>query len=178
VQSFGATKFITRASPASFEALVHASANVARAQPFWAELKQHIYAAAPETALLIGKPADGHVLAYYLGAPPSAAEVAAVQAAAERAGINVLNTRVRKDGPGRLALLFAAVDARAGPTLALDGDRLRGAELVVEYGDFAAELARAVQHLEDAKAHAANAHQRAMLEGYIKSFRTGDIGVI
>jgi hypothetical protein len=49
---------------------------------------------------------------------------------------------------------------------------------VVKYGDFAAELARAVKHLEHTKAHAANAHQRAMLEGYIESFRTGDIRAI
>jgi dipeptidyl-peptidase-3 len=155
---------------------VRASANAARAQPLWAELQEHIYAVTPEAALLIGKRADGHVSGYYLGAPPSAAEVAAVQAAAERAGIDALNTRVRKDAPGRFALLVAAADARAGPALPLEGAGLHGAELVVEYGDFAVELARAVAHLEDARAHAANAHQRAMLDGYIESFRTGDVG--
>jgi dipeptidyl-peptidase-3 len=57
------------------------------------QLKEHIYASAPEESLFIGKRSEGHISNYYLGVIISDDEVAAVQAAAERLGIDVLNTR-------------------------------------------------------------------------------------
>jgi dipeptidyl-peptidase III len=56
-------------------------------------LKEHIYALAPEASLFIGKRSEGHVSNYYMGQIISDNEVAAVQAAAEKLGIDVLNTR-------------------------------------------------------------------------------------
>jgi dipeptidyl-peptidase-3 len=57
------------------------------------QLKDHIYALSPENSLSIGKPRDGHVSNYYLGQTITDEEVAAVQAAAEKIGVDVLNTR-------------------------------------------------------------------------------------
>lgn len=57
------------------------------------QLKAHIYAVAPESSLFIGKPNIGHISNYYLGEPIDDDEVASVQAAAEKLGIDVLNTR-------------------------------------------------------------------------------------
>jgi dipeptidyl-peptidase-3 len=58
------------------------------------QLKEHIYATSPESSLFIGKRNLGHISNYYLGEPINDDEVAAVQAAAEKIGIDVLNTRL------------------------------------------------------------------------------------
>jgi dipeptidyl-peptidase-3 len=57
------------------------------------QLHEHIYAVTPESSLFIGKRNLGHVSNYYLGEPISDSEVAAVQAAAEKIDIDVLDTR-------------------------------------------------------------------------------------
>ena len=57
------------------------------------QLKEHIYSATPEPNLYIGKRNAGHISNYYLGEVITDDEVAAVQSAAEKLGIDVLNTR-------------------------------------------------------------------------------------
>jgi len=57
------------------------------------QLKSHIYSLSPESSLSIGKPNQGHVCNYYLGQTINDDEVATVQAAAEKIGVDVLNTR-------------------------------------------------------------------------------------
>jgi hypothetical protein len=57
------------------------------------QLKEHIYSTTPEASLYIGKRSLGHVSNYYLGEVANDEEVAAVQAAAEKLNIDVLNTR-------------------------------------------------------------------------------------
>jgi len=57
------------------------------------QLKEHIYSVAPEASLLIGKRSLGHISNYYPGEVISDEEVAAVQGAAEKNDVNVLNTR-------------------------------------------------------------------------------------
>ena len=56
-------------------------------------MKDHIYATSPESSNFIGKRKDGAVTNYYLGESITDEEVAAVQKAAEKAGVDVLNTR-------------------------------------------------------------------------------------
>ena len=92
-KSFGFTKIVPRVPEDKFGAAVAASAHAARALPLWAELRAHVYALAPEAGCVIGKRALGHVSNYYLGEPVTDDEVAAVQEAAERLDISVLNTR-------------------------------------------------------------------------------------
>lgn len=57
------------------------------------QLGHHIYALEPASKLLIGKPIKGQMCNYYLGATITDEEVAAVQTAAEKIGVDVLNTR-------------------------------------------------------------------------------------
>ncbi|THH30987.1 hypothetical protein EUX98_g3215 [Antrodiella citrinella] len=173
-KSFGFTKFIPRAPEAAFAAVVASSANAKEAGALWTELKDHIYETAPETANFIGKRSLGHVSNYYPGQSISDEEVAAVQAAAEKIGVDILNTRVRKDGPNKFALLVASADILPTATHEIDIDGGK-ASLSVEYGDFSASLKKAVAALEEAKKYAANDTQAAMLSDYVKSFGTGSI---
>ena len=93
-KSFGFTKIVPRLPAAKFEATISKSANSSKALPLWNKLKDHIYALSPEESLYIGKPKDGNISNYY---PSELAitdeEVAAVQKAAEKHGVDVLNTR-------------------------------------------------------------------------------------
>lgn len=57
------------------------------------QLQEHIYSAAPDASLLIGKRNLGHTCNYYTGEVITDEEVAAVQAAAEKHDVDVLNTR-------------------------------------------------------------------------------------
>jgi len=138
------------------------------------QLKEHIYQLLPESSNFIGKRHLGHVSNYYPGEPILDDEVAAIQAAAEKIGIDVLNTRIRKDGPDSFALLVAS--AKAQPTALHEIEILnQGAKLSIEYGDFAEPLQKVVDALKEAKPHAANEHQTAMIDAYIDSFETGSI---
>lgn len=111
-KSFGFTKIIPRAPEAAFSAIVEKSANAKEAGALWSEvsrhirekwtekslprrlkLKDHIYSTAPETSNFVGKRSLGHVSNYYPGEVITDEEVAAVQAAAEKLGVDILNTR-------------------------------------------------------------------------------------
>ncbi|KAG1772666.1 peptidase family M49-domain-containing protein [Suillus occidentalis] len=173
-KSFGFTKIVPRVPEAKFAAVVEKSANAANAIPLWNELKDHIYALSPENSLSIGKPRDGHVSNYYLGQTITDEEVAAVQAAAEKIGVDVLNTRVRKNGPHDFTLLVASVNKTESIVHEINAET-KSIRLTVEYGDCSAALANAVAALHEAKKHTASDTQTKMIEGYINSFKTGSI---
>ncbi|KAG0707773.1 peptidase family M49-domain-containing protein [Suillus ampliporus] len=173
-KSFGFTKIVPRVSEEKFAAVVEKSANAANAIPLWNELKDHIYALTPENSLSIGKPKDGHISNYYLGQTITDEEVAAVQAAAEKIGVDVLNTRVRKNGPHDFTLLVASVNKTKSVVHEINAES-KSIKLTVEYGDFSAALATAVTALHEAKKYTANDTQTKMIEGYINSFETGSI---
>ncbi|KAJ8589717.1 dipeptidyl-peptidase III [Rhizopogon salebrosus TDB-379] len=173
-KSFGFTKIIPRVSEENFAAVIAESANAANAIPLWNELKHHIYALSPENSLSIGKPKDGHISNYYLGQTITDEEVAAVQAAAEKIGVDVLNTRVRKNGPHDFTLLVASVK-KTDSTVHEIGTESVSIKLTVEYGDFSAALAKAVAALSEARKYTANDNQAKMIEGYINSFESGSI---
>ncbi|KAH9966659.1 aflatoxin-detoxifizyme [Russula dissimulans] len=173
-KSFGFTKFIPRISQAKFSAVVENSPNAANAVPVWNELRDHIYALEPEASLFIGKRDLGQVSNYYLGEPITDEEVAAVQTAAEKIEIDILNTRVRKNGPNDFVLLVASADAQpdAAHDFVLGGGN---AKLTVRYGDFAEPLTRVVKALTEARKYVANEHQGAMIDEYIASFQNGSV---
>ncbi|KAG6818124.1 hypothetical protein H0H87_000029 [Tephrocybe sp. NHM501043] len=173
-KTFGFTKVVPRVSVNKFEAVVQRSQNSQKALELWSNLKEHIYALSPESNLFIGKRSLGHVSNYYLGQPVSDEDVAAVQKAAENLGIDVLNTRVVKNGPDDFTLLVASADSHPPATHIVDLKSSK-ATLKVEYGDFSGPLKAVVDALHEAKKYAANANQLAMIEGYIKSFETGSI---
>ncbi|KAJ7449805.1 aflatoxin-detoxifizyme [Mycena latifolia] len=170
-KTFGSTKFTPRTTLDKFEAVIKSSANVAQATPLWESLKEHIYAVTPEAALFIGKPNQGHVSNYYLGEIILDKEVADIQAAAEKLGIDILNTRVKKENSTSFTLLVASAQAQPDVTADLEG----GSKLTVKYGDMQKPLAKAVSYLEEAKKYGQNVNQTNMIEGYIKSFNSGSI---
>ncbi|KAF9464691.1 aflatoxin-detoxifizyme [Collybia nuda] len=172
-KTFGFTKIIPRVASSKFEAVVACSTNK-KAVSLWNELKDHIYSLTPESSLFIGKRSLGHISNYYLGEPVSDEEVAAVQTAAEALGVDVLNTRIVKNGTDDFTLLVASADTQP-PTIHDIDHRSTKAKLKVEYGDFSAPLQAAVKALEEAKKYASNENQSAMIDGYIKSFRSGSI---
>ena len=57
------------------------------------KLQEHIYSVTPDASLLVGKPNLGNISNYYVGEVITDEEVAAVQAAAEKYDVDVLNTR-------------------------------------------------------------------------------------
>ncbi|KZT68119.1 dipeptidyl-peptidase III [Daedalea quercina L-15889] len=173
-KSFGFSKIVPRVPEAKFAVVVEQSTNASQALPLWNELKGHIYQLLPESSNFIGKRREGHVSNYYPGEPILDDEVAAIQATAEKLGIDVLNTRVRKDDSNSFTLLVAS--ARPKPASLHEIEVMgKGVQLTVEYGDFAGPLQKAVAALKEAKKYAANGHQAAMLDGYIESFETGSI---
>ncbi|KAL6298245.1 aflatoxin-detoxifizyme [Sparassis latifolia] len=173
-RSFGFTKIVPRISQDTFAAVVEKSANASEALALWAELKDHIYQVVPESSNFIGKPRLGQVSNYYLGEPILDEEVAAVQAAAEKIGVDVLNTRVKKNGSDDFVLLVAS--AHPQPSSLHETEILgKGAKVSVEYGDFSSPLQNTVQALKEARKYVTNEHQAAMIDGYIESFETGSI---
>ncbi|CCL99112.1 uncharacterized protein FIBRA_01126 [Fibroporia radiculosa] len=173
-KSFGFTKIIPRIPQEKFAAVVKNSANASEAIPLWDDLKEHIYQVIPESSNFIGKRSLGHVSNYYLGEPILDSEVAAVQTVAEKIDVDILNTRVRKDGPDAFALLVASAKQQEK---ALHELKLadKNATLTVEYGDFAVPMQRAADALKEARKYTANDHQAAMIDKYIESFETGSI---
>ncbi|KAF9005642.1 aflatoxin-detoxifizyme [Cyathus striatus] len=173
-KSFGFTKIVPRIPAEKFASVVLHSENKDKVASLWESLKGHIYATSPESSLFIGKRNLGHVSNYYLGQPINDDEVAAVQAAAEKLGIDVLNTRVVKNGSNDYTLLVAS--AHSQPDNIHDIDSESGKiSLKVQYGDFSQDLRKVVEALNEAKKHTANDHQTKMIESYIKSFESGSI---
>ncbi|KAJ3727814.1 aflatoxin-detoxifizyme [Lentinula raphanica] len=173
-RSFGFTKFIPRISETQFEAVVRKSANSDQALVLWSKLKQHIYNMLPEPSLFVGKRIEGHVSNYYLGEVISDQEVGDVQSAADKLGIDVLNTRVRKNCDRDFTLLVASAQTKPPTTHDISTDSHKF-KLTVEYGDHAEALKKVVSALEEAKKYTANSHQTKMIEKYIDSFNTGSI---
>jgi dipeptidyl-peptidase-3 len=174
-KSFGFTKIVPRVQKDKFEAVVKCSANAKDALVLWDRLKEHVYALTPEESLFIGKRSLGHISNYYPGdLIITDEEVAAVQTAAEALNIDVLNTRVLKNGPDDFTLKVASADPQpqSQHDIKCQG---AGAKLTVEYGDFSDSLQKAVTALKEAKKYSANENQTKMIEGYIKSFKTGSI---
>ncbi|KAF8903038.1 aflatoxin-detoxifizyme [Mucidula mucida] len=168
-KTFGFTKIIPRVGADKFESVVKASGSE-QAISLFNKLKDHIYALSPESSLFIGKRQEGHVSNYYIGETPSDSEVAAIQDAAEKIGVDILNTRVRKNGDKSYTLLVASAETQ--PSAVHD---FAGGKLTVEYGDYAPALSKVVAALQEAQKHSANEHQAKMLELYAKSFKTGSI---
>ncbi|KAG8746386.1 hypothetical protein FRC10_005097 [Ceratobasidium sp. 414] len=177
-KSFGFTKFVPRVSEDKFSRVVAASADASKALSLWEKLKTHIYSTEPEPSLLIGKRCDGHVSNYYPGSQVITDEEAAeIQKFAEKIGLDIENTRVRKDSSTSFAILVASADKKPAEKHSPAFDNV---DITIEYGDHSAALQKVVAALEEAKKYAgmwlpANEHQVKMTEGYIGSFKTGSI---
>ena len=75
-------------------------------------------------------------------------EVAAVQAAAEKLNIDILNTRVVKNGKDDYTLLIGSADTGANAVHDVEAETTK-IKLTVKYGDYSKDLAKAVQALKE-----------------------------
>ncbi|KAG8785722.1 hypothetical protein FRC15_000807 [Serendipita sp. 397] len=177
-KSFGFSKFIPRIKAPEFEAIVLASPNATTARPLWDQLKDYIYSVEPEAKMLIGDPNKGHVTNYYFGTECTTEKDVTtiqdqIQKLAEHHQIDVLNTRVEKHAEKKFTLHIASVDeSEEDITFEMDGSQ---ASLKIKFGDFKPELSKSIKALQKARDYAANVHQESAIDGYIKSFQTGDI---
>ncbi|KAG1889937.1 peptidase family M49-domain-containing protein, partial [Suillus subluteus] len=178
-KNFSFTKIVPHVSEAKFTAVVEKSANAANAVPLRNEtISMH----SRLKILSISKPRDRHISNYYLGQTIMVEEVAAIQAATEKIGVDMLNTRVHKNGPHDFTLLVASVNKTESIVHEINAE-LTSIRLTVEYGDFSMALAKAVAALHEAKKYMASDTQTKMIEGYINSyvsnftifFKTGSI---
>ncbi|KLO18539.1 aflatoxin-detoxifizyme [Schizopora paradoxa] len=173
-KSFGFTKIIPRIPEEKFAAVVSSSVKTNEATPLWEKLKDHIYALSPESSLLIGKRSEGHVSNYYFGEVIQDQEVADLQVAAEKEGLDILNTRVEKKDDSTFILHVASSETKEEKTKTV---KVKDADvsLTIKYGDHSDALKKTVASLIEAKKYAANSNQEDMLDGYIESFKTGSI---
>lgn len=80
---------------------------------------------------------------------------------------------IRKEALDKFTLLIASAHRTGSPVdvnsleIPVNG---RPLSLTVEYGDFSEPLSKVIDALKHAKQHAANEHQAAALENYIKSY--------
>ncbi|KAF8317581.1 aflatoxin-detoxifizyme [Clavulina sp. PMI_390] len=176
-KNFGFSKFVPRIPKDKFAMIVEHSERSHEAKNLWERLGDHIYSTQPEAEMLIGKRSDGHVSNYYLGEPIQDEDIAAVQTGIEKCGIAVQNTRVHKNGSNDITVLIASSNASAvsTPTTHVYNHEGKEIKLTLQYGDFAHELKGVIAALTEAKKFVANGNQEKMLDGYIKSFETGDM---
>ncbi|KAG6877715.1 hypothetical protein C0993_004810, partial [Termitomyces sp. T159_Od127] len=81
---------------------------------------------------------------------------------------------VVKNGPDDFTLLVASAKSQPSTIHSVEY-KSSMTMLKIEYGDFSEALQGVIDALREAKKYAANEHQTAMIEGYIKSFETGSI---
>ncbi|KZT32649.1 aflatoxin-detoxifizyme [Sistotremastrum suecicum HHB10207 ss-3] len=170
-RSFGSSKITPRVEPNDFRKIAEAAGKSALDQ--YDLLQESIYALTPEESLLIGKRSKGHVSNYYLGDVPTDEEVAQIQTAAESLGIDVLNTRVEKQGY-RFTLHVASVDTSDPVSHDVQIGNTKF-EISVKFGDHSESLVKVNEALKEAQKYAANEHQKSMIEHYVKSFKTGSV---
>ncbi|KAJ3053506.1 hypothetical protein HK097_004145 [Rhizophlyctis rosea] len=169
-KSFGDTKFIPRLSASDFTKILQHS-SIPTAHPLFQKLQERIYALTPESQLLIGFPAEGHITGYY---SPNIGkqDVALVQSFLEKNNISPLNTRLFKsDSDGSYEVKIASAQISQPPK----EYSWEGHKIVVTYGDFSEDMKSVAENLKKAGEFAANENQRKMMEAYVESFETGSI---
>ncbi|BEJ15267.1 hypothetical protein CspHIS471_0410340 [Cutaneotrichosporon sp. HIS471] len=168
-KSFGDSKFIPRVEAAKFRAVVEAAPRSQEALPLFDKLQEEIYAIKPSARTLLGYPDSGHVTGYYSD-DVTQADIKAVQKWYEGRGKDALNTRLFKRGD---VFELRVASADKAPTEAYDVPGLGKLEVV--FGDFSEEMKGVADELAAAIPHAANEHQRKMLEAYVRHFHSGDV---
>lgn len=177
IKSFGATKFIPRSSPSSFEAIITSSELAAKALPLWRALKEEIYSVENEGLLSIGKPIEGGLSGYYWGEKVGDGEVDEVQRLCDEAGVSTLNTRLSKSSSTALTLHIASTTPTLPPSFPSSLVSLSlGFTLTLVGGDHAPSLLKVNQALKEAAKYAEDENRANMLGDYERSFGGGDVG--
>lgn len=183
-RSFGDLKFVPQCDKQYFYGLLELASLDASARPdtkscpyaTYTELvEQGVYHVDDKCALL-GFPSEGHRSSYYFGnvTPDDMALLKKDVFGAYK--ILPENTRIKKLSDGRFEILVASA--------AVHNDQLQeyptetitlsnGAQATFKFGDHSREMEMVAKYLRQAKEHAANPTQEAMLDQYVKHFTLG-----
>lgn len=172
-KSFGDKKFIPQIPEADFDKLV-AGINNGAISSLYQKVRTPLYST---DAGLLGWPASGHLLGYYLGEPILREEAEAVNAALAKVGVIPENTRVEKKSSKEYVVHVASAKT-ANTTSYYPKDALplaNGGSVTFQFGDHSAEFSEIVAALREARKHVANDTQGRMIDHYIESFETGSM---
>ena len=179
-KAVGDVKFVPRISPDALGQLASIAPETARR---YETCRDGIFADHDARKMHLGHLEDGHRSAYYPDSPSiTKEEIALVGQFLEGNGRDMYNTRLRKSGTAAdFDLLIASAHPRpsadetdlpAQTEWALPG-KLTGSTLRFVYGDHSPELAKIVEAIDRARAHADNDTQARMHAEYARSFRSG-----
>ena len=187
-KGFGDSKFIPRLSPAAFERLASASPET---KEVFERAAGAMYADFTKPGLMhLGFPDKGHLSNYYPDSPEIAQdEIERVNAFLADKGLLPENSRLRKLVSGDFEVLIASgvdnplkadVDTADGAIefelgSILERATFQGKKVRLVFGDHKEEMAKIALHMKQAGLQAANERQKAMMDGYAKSFGTGSL---
>ncbi|XP_038620187.1 dipeptidyl peptidase 3-like isoform X1 [Tachyglossus aculeatus] len=184
-KSFGDTKFVPNLPKEKLEQLVLGS-QAAREHPeeigeLWKTCRDPMFSLEPRQCHLgLG---DEGITTYFSG-NCTLEDAKLAQSFLDAQNLSAYNTRLFKelDEQGkplyevRLASVLSGDSAPdSDVTPKLKSSEFKGCHFRVTRGDYAPILKKVVEHLEKAKAYAANSHQEQMLAQYIASFTHGSI---
>ena len=189
-KGFGDVKFVPRISPEQLEKLCVVNDDCKDLLARASKAGGGLYETSTPELMMFGYPQDGHMTAYYpdqggMGKTITKDEIRAIGDVCEKHDPPLLleNTRLRKLKSGDFEMLIASAQLQPSSSdrdlgnlleLPLTGP-LNGHKLVLRYGDHSVEMARVARELTLALPHCANETEKAMLESYIHSFKTGSI---
>lgn len=173
--SFGDTKFIPSIPADRFALIARTAASVGhgdggKIQALLDACIEDIYSLdADQRALGLGEAGTSG----YYGSNVVEEDVERMKRFNASLGIEAWNTRLFKDEESRtLILKIASITDRAERR-----GEFEGWNMVYQYGDFGAELAKVNAALEKAHGYAANDEQREMVRDYIRHFQEGHISL-
>ncbi|RKO98107.1 hypothetical protein CXG81DRAFT_8651 [Caulochytrium protostelioides] len=164
-RSFGDTKILPRLSQNRFRDAIIA---VDPANAAWADQWLDQVYESEGGALHLGFTDKGHVSGFYEG-KPSHEELTAIQKVLEAHNFQALNTRVRKIDDKHFQVMCGSVKQGTREL-----ENTAGLKVELVFGEHADALKQVAYHLGEAAKHAANAHQKAMLDKMVEHFTTGD----
>ncbi|EOO02123.1 putative dipeptidyl-peptidase 3 protein [Phaeoacremonium minimum UCRPA7] len=177
-KSFGDSKFIPRASEASFAAL---AATSPEAESHYKATNGAIFSADKPGLLHLGYTDEGHLTTYYPDSPDiTKEEIAAVALWMEKKGLLPENTRLRKTKDGVFELLIASAVTSVpseGGDIGKDTEyKLDDGKTVrLVYGDYSKEMAAIARNIKKAAENAENETEEKMHLAYAKSFADGSL---
>lgn len=182
-KGFGDSKFIPRASEATFRALCTESEECEKALELALNTGTGIFEAKATEPMHLGYPAAGHASAYYPDSPDiSKDEIQAIGDLCEAKKLQLENTRLSKKGDIYELLIAGGEETPATEDQDLQGvyefeleGALKGKKLKLVYGDYLNEMRQIAFAMKQAIPEAENENQAKMLEAYHKSFRTGSL---
>ena len=140
-------------------------------------IREPLYSRRPSS---LGFPSEVAQSAYYPGdIPITRQEVESVSVILEKEGVYPENTRIQKTSEnGQIIYRVLQASTETGPSGEHHRIKIPGSseDIIVTTGDHAKELTPICECLEKAREYTANSQQKAVIDQYIESFKTGNVG--